>query len=45
MNSQQRDIYLVHLPVFPTGAAEFVEPRQRCVTVGNYYKHRCYTMI
>ena len=25
--------------LFPTGAADFVAPRQRCVTVGNYFKH------
>ncbi len=25
--------------LFPTGAADFIAPRQCCVTVGNYYKH------
>ena len=25
--------------LFPTGAADFVAPRQRSVTIGNYFKH------
>ena len=25
--------------LFPTGAADFVAPRPRTVTIGNYFKH------
>ena len=41
MSSRLLEVYIscAFPTLFPTGAAEFVAPRQHTVTIGNYFKH------